>query len=128
MIRIPLSAHGSPCLNLTVELEEEYRSSVRLLFELGPNELVGRIPDRAPNPITDHAAFEEGDEVGPLALSLELARESLARETAYADRLRQALENVQNERDLWRELDPQEARELAAMLVHYAGEVERVFR
>lgn len=128
MIRIPLSAHGSPALNLTVELEEEYRSSVRLIFELGPNELVGRTPDRDPLPDQEGRAYAEGDEVGPLRDEVARLETLLEREQAFAAKLLGRLANVADERDVWRELDPQEAREVAAALVHYAGEVERVFR
>lgn len=126
MLKIPLSAHGSPNLEITVEAEEEYRSTVRLLLELGPNELVsehgleptGRLEEllsEYPSARVDANVVDDADR----------DRYVLADEVR---RLLHKLRGVRDERSLWRELDPMEARELAAALVHHATEVERVFR
>lgn len=115
------------------DLDEGY--GVRLVVDLDANELVGGHRANEALELAETRLEVRKSGVHYLALEEPLSddqrRENAHLEQADAelivaelDRLRRALESVKNERSIWRELIPTEARAVAAALVHFAGEAE----
>lgn len=120
MIRLPLDAytfrgaHDRP--DLVVELDEEGRGMVRLVVELEPGEVgSGKVAAR---PLVDQL-LDSTDRDRPLSHA-----EILALVDEIVD-LRRRLVQVDQTRAVDRDLLPDEARALAAMLTHFAGEAHR---
>lgn len=116
MIRLPIDNSRA---DLTVDLDDDYRSSVRLVIELEDLELTGA---RRPNPAVD-AIFGDETTGGPKARRL-TTEEGMILFSEVLD-LRRRYEQLEREREVYRDLLPDEARALAAMLAHYADEAER---
>lgn len=128
MIRLPLDLHH----RLDVDVELDGDGFVRLALDLLEGELLG-------GPVKSWPELDHADE--GIALNgndpedvqrrmaaehanrrLELELEHRAEEVAY---LRARLEQVRTLPDLCRSFRPDEARALAAVLVHFAAEAER---
>lgn len=134
MIRLPLDQYSGrrhPRPDVVVELDDEY-SRVHLTLELEENELgapktrsidvdgaLDRWKDEGRDAVLDRAGSREGRSTLP---SLTTMLVDLFLLTDEVSRLRRLIEGA---REIDRELMADEARALAAMLVHYAGEVER---
>lgn len=106
----------------------EEGGQVALELRLAPGELTGRGSrlEVKPydEPVEPDVVTMGGEEV-PLPgnrANVEAARDHYR---AEADRLAKLIRTVHDERGLERRLLPDEARELAAVLWHYAGEAER---
>lgn len=125
MIRLPLHGHyltpDPPAI--VVQTEENGESAITLTIELERGELVGtrRLPDEVNRPNVEDAALSSA--------VLWHYRDDLWAYIAYLDAcqaiLCERLTAAENETSVYRDLTPAQARSLAAMLVHYAGEVER---
>lgn len=135
MIRLPLDAYGfrapSERPDVVVELDEETRASVRLIFELEPREIVGSTKPYAEFTDDDGIALASSVDEDPnvvrireLEAELEQAKRTLELRTDHRDHLLERLEQAAAERSIERELLPHEARALASMLWHYATEAE----
>lgn len=124
MIRLPLTCHGSPhYLEARVGLDEDaFSEVVRLELELGKHELVS--PDVLGDGIRLAVLLEQ---YGPARVEANVVAEDrdLYTLTDEIRRLRRHLRTAAEERELRRELHPDEARALAAMLRHYAEEATR---
>lgn len=125
MIRLPLDQHrggGTVPQEVVVELNEE-GYAVDLTIELEPGEVAPFLPAATREP--DVLVMAEGDELQmaqqrnrQLRENLELLRDELAD-------LRKRIIDARDRADVSRRLLPDEARALAAMLVHFAAEAER---
>lgn len=129
MLKIPLETYNTSApSDATVELDDE-RGRVRLTIDLDPAEFVHRIPDFE-EPVfvgaADRMAHEDERDHRIEVLEEQNAELRQYRDALwhYAADLRGRLEAVKEERDLSRDLLPDEARSLAAALWHFAGEVD----
>lgn len=114
MITIHLDQHSRA--EVRAELDEEYGATVVLSLDFEEHEL-GRW--RA---LSETIAAEQAREAFPLEVDLDDPRDRLA--AAYEAEVKRVVEMLERERDLTRTLLPDEARELAAMLWHYADRAE----
>lgn len=132
-LTIRLHQHTSTTPIHVEDLDEGY--GVRLVIDLHENELVGVNRTNEDLELAETRLELRKSGVHYLALEEPLSedqrRENAHLEQADAElivaelaRLRRHLEEVKNERSIWRELIPTEARALAAALVHFAGEAE----
>lgn len=127
MLKIPLETYNtSSPTDATVELDTE-GGRVRLSIDLDPAEFVHRIPEFE-EPVFDHEDRVHDPDLDPRILRLEEQNAELRQYRdaleEHAAELRRRLTAVKDERDLSRDLLPDEARSLAAALWHYAGEVD----
>lgn len=117
MIRLPLDKYSykghaeSP--DICVDIDPEGGGLVRLTVEFEPGEFAPNVKER------------ESKDNRLVVGEIERLRMELEATHNRAKAFEQALEQVRQEREVWRYLLPQEARELAAMLRHYAEEAER---
>ena len=129
MIRLPLHGHfiTPHPEGIVVGTEENGENTVTLTIELERGELVGRrhLPDEVDRP-------EVEDVVLSSAALWQHYRDRLLAYIAYLEAcqliLTEQLKSAENETTVYRDLTPEQARALAAMLVHYAGEIERRYR
>lgn len=105
MIRLPLDGFSHVALNdrPDIVVDRDYESGqVELTIEFEPNEMRPFVRRQTPAAAALPAEEQLTDEISAL---------------------REALERI--DRDVTRHLSPDEARALAAMLVHFANEAER---
>lgn len=123
MITLNLDQHSRAAVY--VELDQEYGTTVDVSFEHEPHEL-GRWTPLKSTTDAEHAdltAIYTGDDV--VILREQLRRAGALRD-AYEAELRRVVQQLEhaNGQTLDRKLLPEEARELAAMLVHFAERAE----
>lgn len=124
MITLKLDQHSGAAVY--VELDQEYGAAVDLSFEHEKYEF-GRWTPLKTTTDAEHAdltaIYPNGDDAETLREQL---RRACTLRDAYKAELRRAVEQLEQAggRTLDRKLLPDEARELAAMLVHYAERAE----
>lgn len=125
MIRLPLDQHttrGGPHLEVIVDRNEE-GYAVEISIELEAGEVAPFLPPATKEP--DVLTLQHGDELGNAQALNRQLRENIALLRDELADIRKRIAAASDRGTVNRQLLPDEARALAAVLVHFASEAEQ---